>query len=168
MNGRLHGPIRAAAGLDGREIGPLQGLAIFRQIQLPEGKEFVGHVQSFQAAVGTVEDFMAGIDTEDSKVLGYLGEVIELKHFYLRKSNTGRNACATTTQAGMPVPLQHRQECLCYLIPARSCNKCQFSSRSCWVDSNTAEGLPSLSKCLAKRPSVRAKYTKSICSPVFG
>ena len=52
--------------------------------------------------------------------------------------------------------------------PASSCNSRQFSSRSCWAPSSTSLGLPCLSKCLANRPSLRAKSMKSTCSPVFG
>ena len=47
--------------------------------------------------------------------------------------------------------------------PASSCSKCQFSSRSCLAASSVADGLPSLSKCLTKRPSLRAKSMKSTC-----
>jgi len=44
----------------------------------------------------------------------------------------------------------------------------QFSNRSCLVASKSCEGFPSLSKCLAKRPSVRAKVMKLTTSPVLG
>ena len=47
------------------------------------------------------------------------------------------------------------------IIPASSCNVRQFSRRSCLALSSVSLGLPSLSKCLAKRPSVRAKRMKS-------
>jgi len=81
VNGRLDGPIRAAAGLDGGEIAPLQGLAIFRQSQFPQRKEIVGYVRAFQTTVGAVEDFMA--------VLGYLGD-------------SASDVCAEDIKAGGP------------------------------------------------------------------
>src|SRR5579862_7101433 len=55
-----------------------------------------------------------------------------------------------------------------HLTPASSWSKCQFSRRSCFEARSVAEGLPSLSKCLVKRPSERANVTKSTASPVLG
>ena len=51
-----------------------------------------------------------------------------------------------------------------HLNPANSCSRCQFSSRSCLARSSVSDGLPSLSKCLANRPSLRAKSMKSTTS----
>jgi len=47
------------------------------------------------------------------------------------------------------------------IIPASSCKVCQLSRRSCLARISVSLGLPSLSKCLEKRPSVRAKRMKS-------
>src|SRR5262245_49338745 len=55
-----------------------------------------------------------------------------------------------------------------YRSPANSCSTCQFSSRSCLAQSSVSDGLPSLSKCLAKRPSLRAKSMNVTSSFVFG
>src|SRR5262249_26357656 len=55
-----------------------------------------------------------------------------------------------------------------YRSPANSCSSRQFSSRSCLACSSVSDGLPSLSKCLAKRPSLRAKSMNETSSPVLG
>src|SRR5690606_32412162 len=49
--------------------------------------------------------------------------------------------------------------------PASSCNSCQKRRRISPALMISSEGLPSLSKCLAKRPSVRAQWAKSNFSP---
>src|SRR4051794_20398635 len=55
-----------------------------------------------------------------------------------------------------------------YRKPANSWSRCQFSSRSCFAQSSNSDGLPSLSKCLEKRPSLRAKSMKLTSSLVLG
>src|SRR5262249_7894301 len=52
--------------------------------------------------------------------------------------------------------------------PASSCSRCQFSRRSCFAFTSVCDGLPSLSKCFANRPSLRAKSMNVTSSPVFG
>src|SRR5262249_24617306 len=62
---------------------------------------------------------------------------------------------------GLARPLHQRS-------PASSCSRRQFSSRSCLAWRSVCDGLPSLSKCLAKRPSLRAKSMKVTSWFVFG
>src|SRR5271157_5128412 len=55
-----------------------------------------------------------------------------------------------------------------YLCPASSWRRCQFSRRSCLARKSVSEGLPSRSKCLENRPSLRAKSMKVTGSLVLG
>ena len=50
-------------------------------------------------------------------------------------------------------------------MPAISWRVCQFWRRSSWERCSSTEGLPALSKCFSKRPSVRAKLMKSNVVP---
>src|SRR5471030_526377 len=107
--GRLHRPIRAAAGLDGDEIEGGDKLPVLGEIELPERKEVLAHVQTLQAAVGAVHELVECVYTAPLEVPCHLRQIAKLNH----------RAPPTTWQYTG------------YLIPAKSCNKCQFSRRSC-------------------------------------
>src|SRR5271157_595420 len=55
-----------------------------------------------------------------------------------------------------------------HLCPASSWRRCQFSRRSSLARKSVSEGLPSRSKCLENRPSLRAKSMKVTGSLVLG
>src|SRR5260370_36776175 len=59
--GRLHRPIRAAAGLDGDEIEPGYKILVLGKIEFPERKEILANVHALQAAVGAVNKPGAGL-----------------------------------------------------------------------------------------------------------
>src|SRR5262245_51687991 len=126
--GRFDGPIRAAAGDDRGEVAALKGLAIVGDDQLPQRIELVVDLQSFHPRVQAKNKVMLRVDALAAELFGYLGQLICFQH--------GANS---------------------YRMPASSCNRRQFSRRSCRVAIRVADGLPSLSKCLANLPSLRAK-----------
>src|SRR5439155_20086299 len=72
------------------------------------------------------------------------------------------------TYLGVSTRARSRKRQFPQRIPASSCSRCQFSRRSCLASSSNLDGLPSLSKCLAKRPSLRAKSMKLTSSLVLG
>jgi hypothetical protein len=82
-------PVRAAAGFNGSEIVPFEGVLIFGKIDFPERKEILSNVQTFLASAGTIQEFMASINAGLAKLLGDLGEVIKMNHWRSFRGHTG-------------------------------------------------------------------------------
>ena len=115
-------------------------------------RQFAAGPKPSTATVSATAPGVAGAHQEDARTDG------EARRSTDRQEGCGRcDAVPSAAAIDFRIPLTQRN----HRIPANSWSSRQFWSRSSRVASIVGLGVPSSSKCLAKRPSLRAKLTKS-------